>query len=76
MKRKTIQDIQSFKNSKAPFAMLTAYDYSSARLVDDAGIPLILVGDSAAMVMLGYDTTLPITMLEMMVFLPEINKLF
>ena len=74
MKRKTIQDIQSFKNSKAPFAMLTAYDYSSARLVDDAGIPLILVGDSAAMVMLGYDTTLPITMLEMMVFVKAVVR--
>jgi len=45
---------------------LTAYDYASARLVDDAGIDMILVGDSLAMVMLGYENTLPVTMQEML----------
>ena len=45
-----------------PFACLTAYDFTTARLVDAAGIPLVLVGDSLAMAMLGYDTTLPVTM--------------
>lgn len=44
---------------------LTAYDYASARLLDDAGIDMILVGDSLAMVMLGYENTLPVTMQEM-----------
>src|SRR5512143_2097456 len=48
------------------FAMLTAYDYSTARLVDEAGIPMILVGDSLGNVMLGYDTTLPVTMEDML----------
>ncbi len=46
---------------------LTAYDYPSARLVDEAGIDMILVGDSAAMVVLGYENTLPVTMDEMVV---------
>ena len=45
---------------------LTAYDYASARLVDDAGIDMILVGDSLAQVMLGYENTLPVTMQEML----------
>lgn len=45
---------------------LTAYDYSTARIVDEAGIQLVLVGDSLAMTMLGYETTLPVTMEEML----------
>ena len=47
-------------------ACLTAYDFSTARLVDEMGIPLILVGDSLAMTMLGYETTLPVTMTAML----------
>jgi len=46
--------------------MLTAYDYPSARLVEEAGVPIILVGDSLGMVVLGYDSTIPVTMEEML----------
>jgi 3-methyl-2-oxobutanoate hydroxymethyltransferase len=49
-----------------PVTCLTAYDYAGARLVDEAGIDMILVGDSLAQVMLGYDNTLPVTMEEML----------
>jgi 3-methyl-2-oxobutanoate hydroxymethyltransferase len=54
------------KRQKQPITALTAYDYPSARLLDEAGIDLILVGDSLAMTVLGYDSTLPLTMSEML----------
>jgi 3-methyl-2-oxobutanoate hydroxymethyltransferase len=61
----TIRDIRAFKEQRERFVMLTAYDALSARLLDEAGIPLILVGDTLGMVMLGHDSTLPVTMDEM-----------
>lgn len=66
MTRTTIHDLTRMKAEGRRFAMLTAYDYSMARILDDAGIPVLLVGDSLANVMLGYDTTLPVTMEEML----------
>jgi 3-methyl-2-oxobutanoate hydroxymethyltransferase len=63
--RLTIQQIQEMKRQGTRIAMLTAYDYAMAKLVDAAGIPMILVGDSMSMVMLGYETSLGVTMDDM-----------
>jgi 3-methyl-2-oxobutanoate hydroxymethyltransferase len=64
--RITINQIKEMKARAEKIVMLTAYDYSTARLVDEAGIPLILVGDSLGMVVLGYESTIPVTMEEML----------
>ncbi|HEV2139846.1 MAG TPA: 3-methyl-2-oxobutanoate hydroxymethyltransferase [Candidatus Dormibacteraeota bacterium] len=62
----TVLDVQRFKEEGQRFAVLTAYDYLSAKILDEAGIPILLVGDSLGMVMLGYPTTLPVTLDEML----------
>lgn len=62
----TILDLRKFKEEGQRFAMLTAYDFLSAQILDEAGIPVILVGDSLGMVMLGYDSTVPVTIDEML----------
>jgi 3-methyl-2-oxobutanoate hydroxymethyltransferase len=62
----TIRDIRAFKERGERFPMLTAYDALSAALLDEAGIPVILVGDTLGMVMLGHDSTLPVTMEQML----------
>src|SRR2546421_2637433 len=64
-KRITTNTLQKMKASGKKISMLTAYDYSFARLIDDAGIDVILVGDSASNVMAGHETTLPITLDQM-----------
>ena len=65
-KRKTVLDIREMKVAGEKIAVLTAYDYPFARLMDGEGIDIILVGDSAGSVVAGYDTTLPVTMDEML----------
>ena len=64
-KRITTQVLQEMKHNGEKIAMLTAYDYSMARIVDGAGVDVILVGDSASNVMAGHETTLPITLDQM-----------
>lgn len=61
----TISDLASFKARGERFTMLTAYDYPTAQILDEAGVHVILVGDSLAQVVLGYDTTIPVTVDEM-----------
>src|SRR5512146_2654253 len=62
----SVASLHDKKLRHEPITCLTAYDYPSARLVDEAGIDVILVGDSLAQVVLGYDSTLPVTMEEML----------
>lgn len=63
--RVTITDIKEMKQKQEKIPMLTAYDYATSKMIDEAGVPLILVGDSLGMVMLGYESTIPVTMEEM-----------
>nr|WP_303007896.1 3-methyl-2-oxobutanoate hydroxymethyltransferase [uncultured Anaerostipes sp.] len=63
--KNTVSTFQKMKEKGEKISMLTAYDYSTARLFDEAGIHSILVGDSLGMVMLGYDTTIPVTVEDM-----------
>lgn len=63
--RTSVTQIRDMKQKGEKIAMLTAYDYSTAKLIDEVGIPLILVGDSLGMVVLGYESTIPVTMDEM-----------
>src|SRR4051812_35818807 len=65
VKRVTTNSLQEMKKRGDKIAMLTAYDYSMAAIVDEAGIDIILVGDSASNVMAGHETTLPITLDQM-----------
>lgn len=61
MARVTPDQIRQMKARGERIAMLTAYDYATAKLLDGAGLPMLLVGDSLGMVMLGYDSTIPVT---------------
>ena len=64
--KNTVQTIRKQKEAGDKITMLTAYDYSTARLMDEAGINMLLVGDSLGMVMLGYEDTLAVTMEDML----------
>jgi 3-methyl-2-oxobutanoate hydroxymethyltransferase len=62
----SIHDLRAYKARGERFAMLTAYDHPTAQILDEAGIPVLLVGDSLGQVVLGYDSTIPVTMDEML----------
>jgi 3-methyl-2-oxobutanoate hydroxymethyltransferase len=64
--RVTVRDLSRFKAEGRRFTVLTAYDYLTASILDQAGVPVLLVGDSLGQVVLGYETTLPVTMEQML----------
>ena len=64
--RVTIGQLKEMKQRGEKIPMLTAYDYATAKLIDEAGVPMILVGDSLGMVVLGYESTIPVTMDDML----------
>lgn len=73
IKKKTIRDILKMKGSEK-IAMITAYDYIHAKLVDAAGVDIILVGDSAGMVLHGYDSTIPVSMEMMLLHVSSVAR--
>ncbi|HAK37336.1 MAG TPA: 3-methyl-2-oxobutanoate hydroxymethyltransferase [Nitrospina sp.] len=72
--KKTVPMIMERKHSSKKIVALTAYDYSFARLLDTTDLDIILVGDSLAMVSLGHETTLPVTMDEMIIHVRSVNR--
>lgn len=70
----TVKDLQAYKREGRRFAMLTAYDYTTARIVDQAGVPVLLVGDSLGMTMLGYPDTLSVTVDEMLHHIKAVRR--
>ena len=71
---KTVQDIMNMKKGKKKISVITSYDYTLASLCDKAGIDVLLVGDSAGMVMLGYENTIPVTMDQMSMFTEAVSR--
>ena len=71
---KTVQDIINMKKEKKKISVITSYDYTLASLCDRAGIDVMLVGDSAGMVMLGYENTIPVTMDQMCMFTEAVSR--
>lgn len=74
IRRKTVSDLARMMHDNEPIVMCTAYDFHSARLVDKANIDAILVGDSLGMTMLGYDSTVPVTMDDMVLFTSVVTR--
>jgi 3-methyl-2-oxobutanoate hydroxymethyltransferase len=70
----TLPRIAEMKRDREPIVMVTAYDYPSAQIVDEAGVDIILVGDTAAMVVLGYDATTPVGMEEMLMMASAVRR--
>jgi 3-methyl-2-oxobutanoate hydroxymethyltransferase len=73
-RRVTIRDLQNAKQNGDRWPMLTAYDYSTAQVFDAAGVPVLLVGDSAANVVYGYDTTVPVGVDELLPLVRGVSR--
>lgn len=73
-KKLTLSDLAAKKDAGEPIVMVTAYDFPSAQIVEDAGVDMVLVGDSAAMVVLGYDSTVPVTTDEMLMLTKAVRR--
>ena len=71
---KSVQDIINMKKENQKISVITSYDYTLASLCDKAGIDVMLVGDSAGMVMLGYENTIPVTMDQMIMFTEAVSR--
>lgn len=71
---KSVQDIINMKKERKKISVITSYDYTLASLCDKAGIDVLLVGDSAGMVMLGYENTIPVTMDQMCMFTEAVSR--
>ena len=71
---KSVQDIIKMKKEQKKISVITSYDYTLASLCDKAGIDVLLVGDSAGMVMLGYENTIPVTMEQMCMFTEAVSR--
>lgn len=71
---KSVQDIINMKRNEKKISVVTSYDYTLASLCDKSGVDILLVGDSAGMVMLGYDNTIPVTMDQMCVFTEAVSR--
>ena len=73
-RRLTMRDLQQMTVDQQKWAMITAYDALTARIFDDAGIPSLLVGDSAAMVVYGYDSTIPVTVSDLIPLVRAVTR--
>lgn len=74
MERRTISSLAAQKAAGEPIAMVTAYDHPSAQIAEAAGVDVVLVGDSAAMTVLGYDSTVPVTVAEMLMLTAAVRR--
>ena len=70
----TLPRVAEMKRDGEPIVMVTAYDYPSAQIVDEAGVDVVLVGDTAAMVVLGYEATTPVGMEEMLMMAGAVRR--
>ena len=72
--KNTISDIQYFKKKSAPFSAVTVYDYPTSLIINETNIPMVLVGDSASMVVYGYNNTIPISIDELLLLTKAVKR--